>query len=197
MVNAAEIWKDIRGYEGLYQVSNLGRIKSTSPGLKFVKGSPSELIMKQSLSSSGYLHVQLYKAHVPATVLVHKVVAQAFIDNPEGKPEVNHIDSDRTNNRVSNLEWATKSENMKHSFNRGYHVSPMLNRKGAMNTNSKKIIQYDLSGNEIRRWTGIAEAARSIGCNPSSISACLCGYNKTCKGHVWKYETQAQAPSHA
>ena len=185
-----EIWKDIQGYEGLYKISSLGRVKSTSPGLKFVKGSPSEMILKQSLSSSGYLHVQLYKNHTASTVLVHKLVALAFLDNPENKPEVNHIDSDRTNNKVSNLEWATKSENMKHSFHYGHHVSPMLGRKGSKNTNSKKIIQCDLSGSEIRKWDGIAEAARTIGCNPSSISACLCGYNKTCKGFIWKYDEQ-------
>ena len=104
-----EIWKDIHDYEGLYQVSNMGNVKSLSPNLKHRKGKPNELIMHKTMSSTGYMHVQLYKNHKAITKLVHILVATAFIDNPENKPEVNHIDGNKRNNAIENLEWVTLS----------------------------------------------------------------------------------------
>lgn len=104
-----EIWKDITGYEGLYQVSNLGRVKS----LKFGK----ELILKHSKDKDGYVMVGLWKNNHNTTAKVHRLVAQAFIPNPENKPQVNHLKGIRNDNRVTELEWATKSEDAIHSWN--------------------------------------------------------------------------------
>lgn len=99
-----EIWKDIAGYEGLYQVSNFGRIKSLR----------SKIILASLSSKSGYCYVGLAKNGMNKQKSVHRLVALAFIPNSENKPEVNHIDGNKHNNTVKNLEWVTKSENMKH-----------------------------------------------------------------------------------
>ena len=99
-----EIWKDIKGYEGIYQVSNFGRIKS----------SYTKRILKGGKNKAGYLLVGLYKQGVLSRKSIHRLVAEAFIPNPDNKPEVNHIDENKTNNMVSNLEWMTAKENINH-----------------------------------------------------------------------------------
>ena len=106
----SEIWKDISGYDGDYQVSNMGRVKS----LRFGK----ERLLKPG-SSNGYFHVVLFKNKKQKNIKVHRLVAQAFIKNPQGKRTINHINGIKTDNRLSNLEWATQSENLKHAFANG------------------------------------------------------------------------------
>jgi hypothetical protein len=103
-----EVWKDIKNYSG-YRVSNLGRVKSF--GFRKV------IIRKLGVDKNGYLVVCLYKNKGKKMVKVHRLVAQAFISNPENKPEVNHKDGNKQNNCVDNLEWATASENQMHSYN--------------------------------------------------------------------------------
>lgn len=110
-----EIWKDISGYEGLYQVSNLGRVKS----FRLHKIS----ILKNIIQKEGYIRVVFTVKSAHKSFFVHRLVAQAFIPNPENKPEVNHIDGDKTNNRVENLEWCTARENQIHSYNIGLQIS--------------------------------------------------------------------------
>lgn len=104
-----EIWESINGYEGLYDVSNLGRVRSLK------RATTRGIVLKQTMKH-GYMHVCLSKENKPSTKSVHRLVAEAFIANPMNKPVVNHIDGDKTNNAVSNLEWATHSENELHSF---------------------------------------------------------------------------------
>ena len=103
-----EIWKDIEGYDGEYQVSNLGRIKSFK--MKFGK-QPTETIMMLQPEQSGYMRVCLVKNKKPKCVPVHRIVAEAFIPNTENKPVIDHINGNRTDNRVENLRWCTHSEN--------------------------------------------------------------------------------------
>lgn len=105
-----EEWRWIHGYEGIYQVSNKGRVKSFQHGRVF--------ILKQNFMN-GYFHVMLYKNGIPKSVSVHRLVAQAFIPNPENKPQVDHIDTDKTNNCVENLRWATCAENTAYAFEAG------------------------------------------------------------------------------
>ena len=104
-----EIWESVKGYEGLYEVSNLGRVRTLK------RATTSGVVLKQAVKH-GYMHVCLSKDGKPSTKRVHRLVAEAFIANPMDKPVVNHIDGDKTNNAVSNLEWATNSENELHSF---------------------------------------------------------------------------------
>lgn len=118
-----EIWKDIKGYEGLYQVSNLGNVKSleryvTAPqngGKRLLK----EKSLKQSISKTGYYVVALSKNHVAMTKKVHRLIAEAFIPNLLDKPHINHIDGNKLNNDIINLEWATHKENTQHAFRIG------------------------------------------------------------------------------
>lgn len=104
-----EMWKSVSGYEGLYEVSDLGRVRSLK------RATTGGVVLKQTMKR-GYMHVCLSKENKPSTKSVHRLVAEAFIDNPMGKPVVNHMDGDKTNNAVSNLEWATYPENELHSI---------------------------------------------------------------------------------
>ena len=107
-----ERWKDIEGYEGIYKVSNFGNVYS------FISN---KNLSVQPTANNGYPMVDLFKDKQSKMMLVHRLVATAFIPNPKQKPQVNHIDHDRANNDVSNLEWCTPSENIKHCFNNGRH----------------------------------------------------------------------------
>jgi len=112
-----EIWEDIDGYEGLYQISNLGRIKSLPRTITYtVKMETKELIMKPSVSSSGYCGVNLKGIGKVKRLNVHRILAKTFINNKNKKKCVNHKDGNRLNNNLSNLEWVTHSENSKHAY---------------------------------------------------------------------------------
>jgi hypothetical protein len=178
-----EIWKDIPNYEGFYQVSNLGNIKSLHYNQQNI-----EKILKQTKNSSGYYKVELYKNKKSKIFYVHRIVAMAFIPNPKNKSEVNHIDGNKLNNNVSNLEWNTISENQKHAIKHKLRSpSPMLGKFGKLNPNSKPVLQYDLNGNLVKRWDSIADIERELGINRSCISNNLIGNYKTSYGFVWKY----------
>ena len=113
-----EIWKDVVGYEALYQVSNLGRVRSKNR----LDGSGNKrkgMVRKLNPQKDGYIHVNLCKSGKVKHIGVHRLVAQAFIPNPQNKPQVNHIDGDKANNHLSNLEWSTRSENMIHALKIG------------------------------------------------------------------------------
>jgi hypothetical protein len=130
-----EIWKDIEGYEGVYQVSNLGRVKSLKYGIKSrIK------ILSGAISSNGYFYVALYKNKKIVKISIHRLVAITFINNPEQKEQVNHIDGNKTNNFYNNLEWATRSENMKHAFKTGLNKSSDLQKQKTIESNSSLII---------------------------------------------------------
>lgn len=117
-----EVWKDIEGYEGLYQVSSYGRVKSLAKKLTRRDGidvNYKERVLKPYNCDGGYQVVALYKNNDRTQVLVHRLVAQSFLDNPENKPEVNHIDFNTANNNLFNLEWTTRQENIRHSQRAG------------------------------------------------------------------------------
>jgi hypothetical protein len=118
-----EVWKDVVGYEGLYQVSNLGRVKSLSRikinGASYGFGITKERYLKLQIDDKGYNRVKLHNNKNITTKKVYRLVAEAFIPNPEDKKQVNHIDGNKLNNRVDNLEWATPYENVKHAIDTG------------------------------------------------------------------------------
>lgn len=142
-----EIWKDIVGFERMYQVSNLGRVKSMGKIIyksNGVRQTFSERILKPGRGSHGYYGVALYNKGMGETHLIHRLIADAFIPNPDNKPMINHIDSDKTNNSISNLEWVNGKENSNHASVRGrmrrnhnQRINYRLSKIGELNPMSK------------------------------------------------------------
>lgn len=176
-----EEWQDIKGFEGLYQVSNFGRVKS----LKYNK-TEREKILSLSSNGYGYLNCGLHKNKKTKLVRVHRLVAEAFIPNINNYREVNHIDGDKTNNRVDNLEWCTRSENMKHAYDNKLKITPT----GEKNKSCKKVIQYDLDGNLIKVWNRVRDIQEQLGYIDANIIMCCRGKYKTSNGYVWRYANE-------
>lgn len=174
-----EVWKDIAGYEGLYQVSNLGRVKSLDRYVahkKYGKQFHAGKILKPKKRKKGenYLTVDLTKNSTRKSIFVHRLVAINFLGEKEGM-EVNHIDEDPTNNRLDNLEWLTHNENM--------HHKDLFKR--IKKPNKKPVNAYDKEGNLIFSFDSIEDAGRN-GFNSSAISQNISGKLKTSGGYVWK-----------
>jgi hypothetical protein len=177
-----EIWKDIVGYEGLYQVSNLGKVKSLN-----YNHTKKPHLMAAKKGTTDYLFVSLSKSRAIKHKYIHIVVAEAFVPNTEGFPCVNHIDGDKSNNRADNLEWVTYSQNTRHAIKTGLRLdSNMRGIKGAANKNSRQVWQYTKAGELIKVWPCISDAARYYNCSPCTIVNCYMGRIKSCKGFVWK-----------
>lgn len=175
-----ESWKNIDGYDGLYKISNLGRVKS-SPNKSNHNG---EMILKQS-DVMGYRCVCLYKNSVAKMFKVHRLVATAFLENTENKPQVNHIDGNKLNNNANNLEWVTASENTKHAHEKG--LAKAL--KGKDNNRIVLVVQINKETNrEIKTYYGIREAERETGVYHSNISRCCKGIVKSAGGFKWEYK---------
>ena len=169
-----EYWKPVVGYEGLYEVSNWGRVKS----LKFGK----ERILKQNQCMNGYYYVGLSKNGILKRYSVHRLVAEAFIPNLDNLPQVNHKDENKLNNVVSNLEWCT------YKYNNCYGTRLERVRDKQINgKKSKPVLQYDLEGNFIKEWKSTRECDRN-GFRQSNVAACCRGELKTYKGSIWKFK---------
>jgi hypothetical protein len=182
-----EIWKEIKGYEGLYEVSNLGNVKSLERNIVRKDGTNfyiAERILRPSKDRKGYLNIGLYKKGKSKNYKVHRLVAAAFIPNPESKLEVNHINADKADNRVKNLEWATCKENVHHAIKAG-----LITTCSANNKRSKPVAQYDENNILIATYPSMREAARQTGIYQSDISRC-CNKeknHKTAGGFIWAY----------
>ena len=178
-----EIWKDIIGYEGQYQVSNFGNVRKIAPFPRKMNCSVNNpYLLKKAKSSTGYVHVQLVKCGESKTINVHKLVANAFVPNPENKPEINHIDADRSNNRSTNLEWVTHTENMVHAV-KLFHV-----RTDIMRSHKRKkytVLQYSTNGEFIKEWNSVDEIVAEYGMLRCTIYACLNGVHKSAFGYLW------------
>ena len=175
-----EIWKDIEGYEGLYQVSNLGNVKSLDrfvPHKKLGKKFCAGVMMSTHINNPGYVTVNLCKDNRCKSHDVHRLVAMAFVDGFKDGLEVNHIDENKQNNQANNLEWVTKSQNNRHGTK--------VERQSAKV--KKAILQYDLQGNFLQEWNSATDAEKSLsGKFTGAISHCICGNTKTAYGYVWK-----------
>lgn len=185
-----EIWKGIPGYEEKYQASNLGRIRSTISwnGRYYYK---KERILVPQKNCWGRLQIDLSKNGKVKKYSVHRLVAQTFIPNPENKPEINHIDGNKLNNNIENLEWVTSKENVLHAYRTGLRKSSQKNVEHArrMGQSMKKaILQYDLNNNFLKEWNSITEASKALKINHGSICSCCKGRYKQIKGYIFKYK---------
>jgi len=170
-----EIWKDIPNYQGIYQISNFGNIKSLSFGAKNKKITNKPKILKSSPSNCGYYKIQLYKNGKSKMFYIHRLVAEIFIPNPQNKPQVNHKDGNKSNNHISNLEWCSAKENTNHALLNG------------LRKQCKPILQLTKNGNIVKKWDSISICACSLNYKISNISACLCKRSKTAYGYRWEY----------
>ena len=174
-----EIYKPIDGYEGKYAVSNLGNVMS----INYLNTRKPKVLVPIK-HHGGYLIVHLGNK----IKMIHTLVAKAFLPNPNEKKFVNHIDGNKQNNIVDNLELVTSKENVNHAIRTGLRDPHNNNRhKGKDNTNSKPILQYSKSGEFIRRWECMSDAARAIGCSPCMLVNNASGRTLSAHGYVWKY----------
>ena len=167
-----EIWKDIPDYEGLYQVSNMGRVKALEKYVKHRYGGKQKLKERMLIpysNNSGYLNIKLSKENKYKHFLVHRLVLLAFVPNPENKPTGNHKDGVKADNYVSNLEWATYKENQNHAKENGLNTHMYACKK-------VKIFK----GNIEKIFDSARDAARYLGCNLSSVNE-VCNKNRKTK----------------
>ena len=187
-----EIWKDIKEYEGLYQVSNLGKIRTLDRYVNCLYGQKRLLkgqIVKLFKNNSGYFIVSLYRENKFKNFLVHRLVAQAFIQNSENKSEVNHIDGNKENNCVDNLEWVTKSENELHASKTGLtERHKKIVAENNKKIKSKKVLQYSLNGEFLKEYCSVSEAARENNFSTGAISNCCRKERKRAYNYIWKYK---------
>ena len=163
-----EIWKEIPNIKG-YEVSDLGRVKSKKTGK----------ICSQQITPSGYYHIALFLGNKKQkTYRVHRLVASAFIPNPNNYNIINHINGNKLDNRPCNLEWCSQKHNANHAYKMGLRNNNYL---------KKKIAQYDLEGNLIKIWNSQEEIEKTLGFAQSGISCCCRGINKTARNYKWKY----------
>lgn len=184
-----EIWKDIPGFEGYYQASDLGRVKSLRRKIVDSVGHEyfvEERIMKAVFNKKiGYLRVIICKNGTRKTTTVHRIVALAHLPNPENKRTVNHKDGDKLNNCISNLEWATTTENIRHAFKQGLMRGHA--RYGGKNPAAKRVVQKSIDGSIIKIWPCITHAGVWV----SGYKKALCNALKTGRpkgGYIWEYE---------
>lgn len=176
-----EIWEPIKGYEGLYEVSNLGRVKRLpysiiGKGIRNFKGG----ILKGSIARNGYVRVTLTKDGVNRFFHVHRLVAEAFIENPDKLPFINHIDENRTNNRINNLEWCTCQ------YNNTYGDARKRFAASYSANHTYPVKMYSLYGELIKTFPSAREASKAMGVTKNSIVRAISKTRKTAAGYVWE-----------
>ena len=190
-----EIWKDIKGYEGIYQVSNMGRVKSLDR-LDNKGRKTHGHILKVKHDGGGYCQVALSKNGKQIYPKVHRLVALHFIPNVDNKPQINHKDEDKENNAADNLEWVTSKENANYGTrnircyqNRDYAAIGNKISKSLRDTGKcRAVVQYDLSMNKIAEYETITDVGRALHILPSGIGNVVRGTCPTYKGYIWKYK---------
>jgi len=190
-MNTKEIWKDIVGYEGSYQISDLGRIKSLKRIIRYKSGYSllkNELIMKLSHDKKGYIITRLSKSGVGCTIKVHRLVAIAFVPNIENKPQVNHKNGIKDDNRVENIEWATNSENQIHAIRTGLKIPAMLGRTGINSPFSKPVVQLTIDGCIVNQFYSLKDAFDKTKISKDGISRVCCGRQITAGKYKWKFK---------
>lgn len=186
-------WRAIPGYEGLYEVNNFGSVRSL---FRYKKQ------LTPSKGAHGYLTVELYKGKQRKRVLVHRLVAMAFIQNPKNYPQVNHKDENRCNNTVENLEWCSAIYNMNYGIGGETRHSKIDYSKPCYAENARKngairskpVLQFSIDGTLLNKYCSAKEAHRETGLNHSHILECCNGKRyKTVGGFVWKFDERNDA----
>lgn len=176
-----EIWKDVKNFENKYQISSFGRLRNKYSGH----------IYKLTNKNDNYFSVVLYDKGQKKSIKIHKLVAEAFIPNPENKPQVDHIDLNKQNNRVENLRWVTALENIQHNIEKnnfyyvGFYNKTKINKKG-------KIVQFDKNMNKIGVYNNSAIASKETGVCQRNILHCVTHKEgrKQAGGYIWLYESE-------
>lgn len=171
-----EVWKDVPGYEGIYFASNLGRVRSN------------RCVLRPSIHRDGYCHVVFCVKGVRKYLSVHRVVALAFIPNPENLPQINHKDENKVNNCVENLEWCTMD------YNIHYGTGQIRSRNRGLPSNVKPVTQYSLDGVFIAKYPSTMDAYRKTGVNQANINACAHHKHHQMKGFVWRFDGDPFTP---
>lgn len=183
-----EKWLPVVGYEGLYEVSNIGNVRSL---FRYKK------VLKPTKTTNGYYYVQLFKNKIGTNHYLHRLVAMAFIPHEDDKPFVNHKDEVKTNNNTENLEWVSHVENCnwgtaiaRRLANTNY-ANRRINNANQIKTCSKPILQFTRGGEFIREWSSASECARELGLSSvSGIRKCVLGERKTAFGYVFKRKVE-------
>lgn len=180
MSKNTEIWKPVIGYEGLYEVSSLGNVRSLWYGKKN---------MKLRTDKDGYLMVNFHKDKKQTTHKVHRLVAETFIPNPEGKPQIDHINTDKTDNRAENLKWVTQKENNNNPLSKKHISTGKLGKnRGKDHFASKSIIQFTKNNEFVKIWENAQDVAREWGLySGANIISCCRGKLTTAYGFKWGY----------
>ena len=190
METKTEIWKDIEGYEGKYQVSNLGRVRSldryqyrANPNTgKPYKTFKAGVVLKEQVGNNGYLRVKIFDAdNHQKMALVHRLVAKAFIPNYQNLPEVNHKDENKSNNRADNLEWCTQS------YNVTYNGLQARRYESGGGRRKRPVEQLTADGQHVATFGSMSEASEMTGVNIHHIYNCCSGRQHTAKGYRWRY----------
>ena len=190
-----EVWKDVAGYEGLLQVSNLGRVKTLDHYVRHKKAEHLKRIKERihtvQIGNSGYKYFMFCYNGQSKHLQIHRLVATAFIPNPENKPQVNHINADKLDNRVENLEWCTPSENMQHAYKNRLIPLDKVGKKGALNNSARPVDSYSLDGQFLKHFDTMKEAANEYNIPLSGVCNCCNGYSKTCHGMVFTHSQRS------
>jgi len=176
-----EIWKDVPSFIGILQASNFGRVKRLSKYKNTKSGGKAympEKILKQSVSTYGYCKICISVDGKKYDLLAHRLIAEAFVPNPNDEHQINHINGIKTDNSIDNLEWVSCIENIRHAHTTGLAA---IQLKGSENKLSKKLYQYDLEGNFIKEWIGIREACNELKIDRANMNRHLNGKVHTLK----------------
>lgn len=173
-----EQWRNVVGYNGKYLVSNEGRVKNAKTGR----------VLKELITHTGYVKVHLFRVNDEKNIFLHRIVAEAFLPNPQRKPQVNHIDGNKLNNNVENLEWCTNKENVRHSWENGL-------REGNIqwyNSKKKRVVAISIDGADVIRFNSIAEAKKHF--NTNHVSDVLNGHREQTKGYRFVFDEEEVMP---